>query len=57
MLVALGAAALSWLLAMIVGGTFAPPQAALFQYLLTLAVYPLVTWVLHGAQRLVPAEV
>jgi rod shape-determining protein MreD len=56
MLVALGAAALSWLLAVIVGGAFAPPQAALFQYLLTLAVYPLVTWVLHGAQRLVPAE-
>ena len=56
-IVALGAAALSWLMAVIVSGAFAPPQAAFFQYLLTLAVYPLVTWVLHRAQRLVPVEV
>lgn len=54
--VAAAAAALSWLLAVMVGGPFTPPRAAIFQYLLTLAVYPLVTWVLHGAQRLVPAE-
>jgi len=44
-------------MAVIVSGAFAPPQAAFFQYLLTLAVYPLVTWVLHRAQRLVPVEV
>lgn len=55
-LVALAAAAISWLLAMAAGGIFTPPRAAIFQYMLTLAVYPLVTWVLHGAHRLVPAE-
>lgn len=56
MAVALIAAALSWLLTVMAGGAFVPPRAAAFQYLLTLAVYPIVTWVLHGAQRLVPVE-
>lgn len=55
-LVALGAGALGWLLTVLVGGPFLPPRAAAFQFILTLAVYPLVTWVLHGAQRLVPVE-
>jgi rod shape-determining protein MreD len=54
--VSLAVVVLGWVLAMIHGGGFAPPRAAAFQYLLTLAIYPLVTWVLHGAQRLVPAE-
>ncbi|MFT5540357.1 MAG: hypothetical protein ACI82H_001887, partial [Alphaproteobacteria bacterium] len=48
--------ALGWFLTVLVVGGFMPPRAAAFQFLLTLAVYPLVTWVLHGAQRLVPAE-
>lgn len=56
MIVALAAAVLSWTVAMIANGAFAPPRAAAFQYLLTIAVYPLLTWVLHGAQHLVPAE-
>ena len=55
-IVAFAAAVLSWVVAMIAGGAFVPPRAAAFQYLLTIAVYPLVTWVLHGAQHLVPAE-
>ncbi len=54
--VALGAAVLAWLVAMLANGVFAPPRAAVFQYLLTVAVYPLVTWMLHGIQHLVPAE-
>lgn len=55
-LVAFGAAVVSWLVAMLVSGMFMPPRAAVFQYLLTIAVYPLVTWMLHGAQQLIPAE-
>lgn len=56
MVVAFAAAALGWLLTVITVGAFAPSRAAVFQYLLTIAVYPLVTWLLHGVQRLVPAE-
>lgn len=56
MVVALAAAVLSWLLTVLHVGFFYPPPAAFFQYVLTVAVYPLVTWMLHGAQQLVPAE-
>ncbi len=56
MVVALAAAALGWLLTVINVGLFSPSRAALFQYMITIALYPLVTWLLHGAQRLVPAE-
>ncbi|HEX9809020.1 MAG TPA: rod shape-determining protein MreD [Alphaproteobacteria bacterium] len=55
-IVALLASILAWALALVAGGPLLPPRAAVFQYLLTVAVYPLVTWVLHGVQRLVPAE-
>lgn len=56
MVVAVAAAALGWLLTVIMVGAFAPPRAAIFQYFLTIALYPLVTWLLHGAQRLMPTE-
>lgn len=56
MVMALAAALLGWLLTVAVDGAFAPPRALLFQSVLTIAVYPLVTWVLHRAQRLLPAE-
>jgi rod shape-determining protein MreD len=55
-LVAAAAALLGWLLTVAVDGAFAPPRALLFQSVLTIAVYPLVTWMLHRAQRLLPAE-
>lgn len=55
-ILAFGAAILSWVVAMIGSGLFLPSRAAVFQYLLTIAVYPLVTWILHGTQHLVPAE-
>ncbi len=56
MVVAAAAAVLGWLLTAANVGLFVPSRAALFQYLLTVAVYPLVTWLLHGAQRLTPSE-
>jgi rod shape-determining protein MreD len=56
MVVAFAAAALNWLLTVVIYGAFAPSQAALFQYLLSIAIYPLVTWLMHGAQRFLPTE-
>lgn len=56
LLVAAAAATLSWLLAMAASGALMDPRAAVVQLVLTLAAYPIVTWVLHGAQRLLPAE-
>jgi rod shape-determining protein MreD len=55
-MVAATAVVLQWLLTVAVDGAFAPPRVLLFQSILTIAVYPLVTWVLHLAQRLLPAE-
>jgi rod shape-determining protein MreD len=55
-LVAVVAVVLQWLLTVAVDGAFVPPRILLFQSVLTVAVYPLVTWVLHRAQRLLPAE-
>lgn len=55
-LVAVAAVALQWLLTVAVDGAFVPPRILLFQSVLTVAVYPLVTWILHRAQRLLPVE-
>jgi rod shape-determining protein MreD len=56
MMVALGAGALSWLFASAFSGRLISPGAALFQVLVTMAIYPLLTWILHGVHRLLPQE-
>lgn len=54
MLVALIAIVTAWLLASIASGTVIRPGSAGFQFLLTLALYPVTALVLTGTQRLMP---
>lgn len=56
MVVAMGAGILTWALASVFGGYLILPRAAVFQVLLTIVLYPLLTWILHGVHRLLPAE-
>ncbi|MCZ6448291.1 MAG: rod shape-determining protein MreD [Alphaproteobacteria bacterium] len=56
MVVALGAGALNWLFASAFAGQLILPRAAAFQVLVTVAIYPLLTWILHGVHRLLPQE-
>jgi rod shape-determining protein MreD len=56
MMVALAASLLSWLLACFLAGTLVAAQAAVFQYILTLAVYPIASLLFHGAERVLPSE-
>lgn len=55
MLVAMIAIAAAWLLASIVAWDIVRPGPAAFQFLLTLAIYPLAAVILAGAQRLMPS--
>lgn len=55
-MIASGVAILSWILASLLAWTWISPEQAFFQLALTICVYPLLTWVLHMAQRLLPAE-
>ncbi len=48
---AAGAAALTWLLNTLAAGAMFDPRPALFQYLLTVGLYPSLGWVLVRAQR------
>jgi rod shape-determining protein MreD len=54
MLIALIAIVVAWLLASITLGVVIRPGPATFQFLITLALYPLATLLLSGAQRLLP---
>ncbi|MFN4283347.1 MAG: rod shape-determining protein MreD [Alphaproteobacteria bacterium] len=54
MLIALIAIVVAWLLASIFVSHIIRPGPATFQLLLTLALYPLVTLLMAGAQRLLP---
>ncbi len=54
MLVALIAIVTGWLLASIATGTVIRPGPAGFQFLLTLALYPVTALILIGTQRLMP---
>jgi rod shape-determining protein MreD len=54
MLVALIAIVTAWLLASIATGAVIRPGPAGFQFLLTLALYPVMALILIGAQRLMP---
>ena len=54
--VALGAGALNWLFAATFAGQLISAGAPAFQVLVTIAVYPLLTWILHGVYRLLPRE-
>ncbi|HEY4136211.1 MAG TPA: rod shape-determining protein MreD [Alphaproteobacteria bacterium] len=54
MLIALIAIVTAWLLASIAIGTVMRPGPATFQFLLTLALYPVIALLLSGAQRLLP---
>ncbi len=54
MLVALIAIVVAWLLASIAFGVIIRPGPASFQFLITLALYPVITLLLSGAQRLLP---
>lgn len=56
MMVVAGAGALTWVLASLFSGQLLPAGAALFQGLMTFALYPLLTWIFHGAHRLLPQE-
>ncbi|MDX1483915.1 MAG: rod shape-determining protein MreD [Alphaproteobacteria bacterium] len=56
MFVAAGAGAAGWLLAVGFSGRLIAADAALFQVVVTIAVYPLLTWILHGVHRLLPQE-
>jgi rod shape-determining protein MreD len=56
MVIAVGAGVLTWALASAFGGNLLPYRAAMFQVLATIALYPLLTWILHGVHRLLPAE-
>jgi rod shape-determining protein MreD len=56
LVVAIGAGFLTWAFASIFGGQLLPYSAAVFQVLATVALYPLLTWILHGVHRLLPAE-
>lgn len=49
------ATAATWLLVSILAGVVVPPVPAVFQALITLAVYPLVNVLLAGLVRLLPA--
>ena len=54
MMVAFGAGALNWLFASAFAGQLIFPGAALFQVLVTIAIYPLLTSILHRVHRLLP---
>lgn len=56
MVVALGAGTLHWLFASAFSGQLISPGTALFQVLMTMVIYPLLTWILHGVHRLLPQE-
>lgn len=55
-MVVVGAAILAWALASAFSGRLLPADAVLVQGLLTVALYPLLTWVFHGVHRLLPRE-
>lgn len=55
-LIALIAIVVSWLLASITVAHIIRPGPAMFQLLLTLALYPAITAMLAGAQRLLPQQ-
>jgi hypothetical protein len=52
----MGVGALSWMLASLFSGGLIPPAPALYQVLVTIAVYPLLTGVLHGVHKFLPRE-
>jgi len=56
MIVAMGAGALAWVLASLFSGQVIPPAPALYQVLVTIAIYPLLTGVLHGVHKFLPRE-
>lgn len=49
-LLAAGSAGLSWILVAILSGQILDPRPVLFQYMLTLGLFPLLTWVLARTQ-------
>lgn len=49
-LLAAGSAGLSWILVAILAGQILDPRPVLFQYVLTLGLFPLLTWVLARTQ-------
>jgi rod shape-determining protein MreD len=49
-LLAAGSAGLSWILVAILSGQILDPRPVLFQYVLTLGLFPLLTWVLARTQ-------
>lgn len=56
MMVTLGAGTLSWCFASAFSGQLISSQAMLFKVLVTMAIYPLLTWVFHGVHKLLPQE-
>jgi len=53
-LVAIGAAFVSWSIASIFHGTFVAPGAIFTQLLLTIAIYPGISWVFSAAEKIIP---
>lgn len=56
LVVAFAAGLMHWAFASAFSGRLLWAGTALFRVLITIAVYPLLTWILHGAQRLLPQE-
>lgn len=54
MVVAAGALILEWALNSAFSGTIVSPRPALYKYLITIAVYPLIAWLFARMQRTLP---
>lgn len=55
-MVTMAATILSWAIASVFAGQLIGAEAAVFQMASTIAIYPVLTWIFHLAQRLLPAE-
>ena len=53
-LVAVGAAFVSWAIASIYHGTLVAPGAVFIQLLLTIAIYPGISWIFSAAEKIIP---
>jgi rod shape-determining protein MreD len=57
LIVAFAAVFVSWLLSSALSGTLIETRAGVFQFLLTFALYPVMTTLLASVQRLIPEAV
>lgn len=55
-MLAIAAGFIAWLIACVFSATLVSPRSVAFQVLMTIAIYPVATWLFHMAQRLLPQE-